>query len=108
MNDKYTLDAAGNPVPEPDLMAWARWMNDGNRRVAFDMVGEVDVSTVFLGIDHNWSGGGAPVLWETMTFGPEPWSSRQWRYSSRDDALLGHGVAVELLRAGAEPPEVLP
>jgi hypothetical protein len=67
--DKYILDEHGNPKLEPDLITWATWYENGdNRRVAVTEVGEAKVSTVFLGLDHNWSGG-PPVLWETMIFG---------------------------------------
>jgi hypothetical protein len=31
-------------------------------------VGPYRVSTVFLGVNHNFGGGGAPILWETMVF----------------------------------------
>lgn len=31
----------------------------------------VRVSTVFLGLDHNWSGNGPPIVFETMIFGGE-------------------------------------
>lgn len=30
------------------------------------------VSTVWLALDHNWTGG-PPLLFETMIFGPESW-----------------------------------
>jgi hypothetical protein len=69
MTDKYILDENGVPRQEPDLIKWAKWFeNHGDRRVAETTVGEVWISTVFLGIDHNFSGEGPPILWETMTF----------------------------------------
>lgn len=56
------------------------------------------VSTVFLGMDHNFHGGGAPVLWETMIFGGllDGW---QRRHRSRLEALCGHAAAVATVRA---------
>jgi hypothetical protein len=64
--DKYILDEHGNPKLEPDLMAWATWYGSGdNCRVARTQIDQATVSTVFLALDHNWSGG-PPVLWETM------------------------------------------
>lgn len=61
------------------------------------------VSTIFLGLDHNYTGKGPPVLWETMIFGIEIPSSEhgydyQTRYSSREDALRGHQRAVNVAR----------
>lgn len=100
MSSKYTLDADGNPVRCDDLLAWATWYesSDEARRVARDTVGEVEVSTVFLSIDHGWSG--TPVLYETMTFGGAP-RIDEWcrRYATRAEALAGHAETVRAVRA---------
>jgi hypothetical protein len=53
------------PVEEPDLMTWARWYEGANRTVARSERDDVAVSTVFLGLDHNFGGGGARQLFET-------------------------------------------
>jgi hypothetical protein len=39
-----------------------------SRKIALTTIGKVDVSTVFLCVNHNYSPG-APILFETMTFG---------------------------------------
>jgi hypothetical protein len=66
--DKYILHGK-DIIPEPDLLAWAEWFEDpSNRVIAKTMVGPIEVSTVFLGLDHNW-GSGEPILFETMIFG---------------------------------------
>lgn len=54
-------------VPEPDLMKWARWYEKANRHVFSTRIGGIWVSTVFLGLDHNY-GDGLPILFETMVF----------------------------------------
>lgn len=59
------------PVPEPDPMKWAFWMESADRVVFQDHIGSCFVSTVFLGLDHNHIGGlagGRPILFETMIF----------------------------------------
>lgn len=58
------------------------------------------VSTVFLGLDHNF-GGGPPLIFETMIF-PSNNSSETgcWRYSTEAEALEGHRWAVHLLKSG--------
>jgi len=62
MSDKYVLDENGQPVAEPDVLKWARWFERKDvRRVASDDVGDVNISTVFLGLDHAF-GGGQPIL----------------------------------------------
>lgn len=86
----WITDASGNAVPVPDVLTWARWMETGEGHLADDTVGDVRVSTVFLGIDHS-DNGGPPVLWETMVFGG-PLDDEQERYTSREDALRGHAA----------------
>lgn len=39
-----------------------------NRQVAETFIGGLRISTVFLAIDHNYSGQGDPLLFETMIF----------------------------------------
>jgi hypothetical protein len=96
--DYYLLDDDGRtPRPCADLVAWARWYATADRVVARDAVGTLTVSTVFLGLDHNW-GLGPPLLWETMVFGL-PDDNPMWRYATYDEALTGHAAAVELARA---------
>jgi hypothetical protein len=50
------------------------------------------VSTVFIGLDHNWDGGD-PLLFETMIFGG-PLDQYQERYSTWEQAERGHEEAV--------------
>jgi hypothetical protein len=83
---------------EADLETWARWFetNAAKRMVAKTTVSDtVQVSTVFLGLDHNHGDDGPPILWETMIFGG-PHDQYQRRYSSRADAEAGHLDAVAL------------
>lgn len=97
---KYTLDDAGNPVSEPDLMKWARWMEaemQKKKRVASTYVGRVLISTVFLGIDHSFNRNGLPILWETMVFIGSK-SSDCHRYSSLQDARDGHAKTVKFCK----------
>lgn len=83
------------PVPEPDIIAWAKWFGTNKRHVAQDNVGESHVSTVFLGVDHNFIGG-RPVLFETMIFGGEH-DQEQERYCTWDEAEAGHARWVKRL-----------
>ena len=95
---KYVLDANGDPVPEPDLFKWGAWMQAADRRVARTQVtAEVWVSTVFIGLDHNYFDRGPPHLFETVIF-HGPLHQAQWRYSTRAQALAGHLEACELAR----------
>jgi hypothetical protein len=93
--DKFILDGEGNPVGEPDLLVWGKWLQTANRSLAKDQIGDVRISTVFLGLDHGY--GGSPILWETMIFGGSHDSYCE-RYTSRAAALEGHAKAVTLVR----------
>ena len=63
---KYILDGH-RAVPEDDVIKWATWFKKGDRVVAKSRVGGWEVSTVFLGLDHQF-GHGPPLLFETMVF----------------------------------------
>ncbi len=106
----FILDDDGEPVRVEDLAAWGTWMasHDAIRVVArTHPVPGVRVSTVFLGLDHNFGfDQSPPILWETMLFVAKPHALagldlEQWRYPSRQAALQGHAAAVQLVRAEA-------
>src|SRR5271157_1791088 len=93
MDDLYSLDDDGNPVAIHDIKEWVAAFQKINRRVAEVFVRKSRISTVFLGLDNNYRGGGGPVLWETMIFGGK-FDGEQWRYRTRHEALEGHVAAV--------------
>jgi hypothetical protein len=96
---RYILDAQGEPVLEPDLLVWAAWQTASHCRLAWDDYGpRGTVSTVFLGVDHNFGGreGEPPILWETMIFGG-PLHGTMRRYPNREEALAGHFALIDLL-----------
>lgn len=82
-----------------DLFEWAKWMEEDRsvRRVAEDFVGKVHISTVFLGLDHNWGFSKKPVLFETMIFGGKH-DQYQARYCTWNEAVKGHKKAVNLVK----------
>lgn len=84
------------PVLVPDLIEWATWMEAADRHVArTEFSAGVEVSTVFLGLDHRFSGNGPPLLFETIVFGLNMENdAMMWRYSSWDDAVTGHNATV--------------
>ena len=66
------------------------------RRLLYDVVGDAEVSTVFLGTDYRHLGDGPPILWETMIFGGAH-DLRITRYTSKLAALQGHARIVGAL-----------
>lgn len=88
----------GEVVEEADVIKWGKWFETAKeRRIGSDEFGDVRVSTVFLGIDHNFGGEGPPIVFETMIFGGEH-DQYQERYCTLEEAKAGHLKAVELIK----------
>lgn len=86
----------GQEIVEFDnLLEWAEWFETAKRHVADEYVGDVRISTVFLGIDHGFSldESHAPVLFETMVFGGSL-DEYQDRYCTFLEAKNGHDSIV--------------
>ncbi len=78
-------------LPVENAVAWARSFERHNRTIAYDMIGDKLVSTVFLGIDHSFGLTDEPTLFETMVFTPPSWGDEKCeRYSTWDQAMTGH------------------
>ena len=93
---QYVLDDGGNPIPEPDLRKWGTWMQTADRRIALTKLNDnIKVSTVFLGLDHNFDDEGPPILYETMIFDGNR-DQYTKRYPTKEEALEGHAKAVVL------------
>lgn len=91
----YILGEDGKtPVATEDLMLWATRHSDFEKWIvakSYSKDEKVTVSTVFLGLDHNHWGKGAPVLFETLVFGGEH-DGRMERYTTWDEAERGHKI----------------
>lgn len=97
---KYYILVDRKPVVTDDQQLWAKGMEIDRRRVAWTKLdGDVEVSTVFLGIDHAW-GDSPPRLFETMVFRTDG-GDECWRYSTWADSAAGHERVVAALRSGA-------
>lgn len=96
----YKLDGH-TPVPATAEEVAQAFEAPHSRRVASTQVNpDVWVSTVFLCIDHRYSGVGPPILFETMIFGGYFTEHEyQERYCTWEEAEAGHAVAVEYAKA---------
>lgn len=72
------------------------------KQVAFEDMGEARISTVWLGANHNMTGVGPPLIFETMIFGG-PHDRWTQRYSTETAALAGHDQVMAALREGEDP-----
>lgn len=59
------------------------------------------VSTVRLLDNHNFSGEGEPIHYETMAFTSpgDKWDGYQRRYSTEEQALAGHEETVDRIKS---------
>lgn len=99
----WYYDRLGQPI---GMERWGVLHADQDYKVVEQtQVGPYWVSTVWLGIDHSFVPGSAPVIFETMVFatsddvrelGPDLDCQR---YSTEDAARQGHADMVTLVRA---------
>jgi len=87
----YMLNENKEPVPT-NVMEATKWLG---LQVAWAEIGDVKISTIFLGLDHQL-GDGPPLLFETMILGGKH-DQDQWRYHTWDEAMEGHKAAVKLV-----------
>jgi len=109
--DRFYILRGKEVVAISSAREWGSWFATAERHVGDDEIGPLRVSTVFLGIDHNfWDDDGPPIVFETMIFGPpedvEIFGRRRvmrpdldmQRYATWDEAEAGHRVACEIAR----------
>ena len=106
---KYIL-IGQTPTPIDDTLEWARWFesSDESRIVFQTVLGEecdILVSTIFLGLDHNFAMVGPPLLFETMIFRVGKDRKKSMGYQTRCSTWLQaekmHERAVRKVLRGA-------
>jgi hypothetical protein len=94
--NRYILNDNREPILCNDLVRWAKWYERfENRRVALHQVGDVSISTVFLGIDHQFASDGAPILFETLASGGPFGVEDVERYCTWAEAEAGHAAFMK-------------
>lgn len=97
-------DRKGRPL---DLMGWARLHEDRDYlMVAQHWIRGWMVSTVWLGLNHNFIGHGPPLIFETMVFPPGDEAGKHGimseeyceRYPTEESAQAGHDRALSWVR----------
>lgn len=99
------FDKTGTPITPRQYMD-LKWNPDSvvsdYSRIGKDTVGDAEVSTVWLGLNHAFTDESPPVLFETLIFGGE-YADEMMRYCTEDEAREGHARVVADLRAGRAP-----
>ncbi len=94
MSDRLYILNGRTPKPCPDAAKWRRWFETADRQVARTKLGVGgEVLTEFIGIDHNFSDDGPPLLFETLVFHDDIDNMIE-RTSNWDAALAAHDRMV--------------
>lgn len=119
MDSRYYILEGTTVLQVEDVLVWGKWFETAVRRLALTSISPtIEVSTVFLGLDHDWSAAGPPLLFETMVFqdNTETPDTRTAldefteRWSTYHDAEQGHEAVCARVRAmvGRVVPEETP
>jgi hypothetical protein len=88
-------DRDGNPI---SLDEWMRLVADLEyKRIEWTEIPDVgiEVSTVWLGLNHNFLMEGPPYIFETMVFGLPNDMEVQERWATEEEAIEGHWKVVQ-------------
>jgi hypothetical protein len=93
LHDDHSVEPVATLADGAEVLSWAQWMSEHEhvRHIGSDSVGDVAVSTVFLGFDHAIRG--EPQLFETMIFNG-PRHLDRVRYATWDEAFAGHAIVL--------------
>lgn len=76
----------GEPI---SLRTWMELLRDERKIVAQERIGGYFISTVWLGLDHNFMGSEIHIF-ETMVFNEEGEGIETLRYPTKERAIEGH------------------
>lgn len=89
----YILDGEKNVVPCDDFYKMSEFMGMSVGRNSHN---GIEVSTVFLSMEHGIDENGRPILFESMVFGG-PHDGMQARYCTWKEAEAGHEALLWVL-----------
>jgi hypothetical protein len=92
---RFILNSEDWPIPAPDALQWAEWhaANQGRCEIGREAGRGFLVVTRFVGLNHNFTGRGDPLLYRTSLWMDSKY--RQRLYAARNEAFKGHYLAVE-------------
>lgn len=96
MNMYYKLDGH-EVVPLKNVHEWAKYFEHANRHVDKTNIGDVHVSTLFLGLNHEWDETKPPLLFESMVFGGSL-DGEQTHCSTWQQAVDMHATMCHMVR----------
>ena len=97
--DMWVMNPDHSVEPVETLEEWAKRFDPDTRQVGSTKLTDGRwLSTVFLGINHQFHGAGPPLLFETAILA-EDGAEVVERYASFDDAEIGHRGHLKRLQA---------
>lgn len=100
----YILDE-NNFVTSSTAKEWSEWFEKKDRTVKKTTVGKYWISTVFIGLDMNYTNMGeyseSPIVFETMVFTDDEenkWNYYEERCSTWDQAIIQHDKIVKMIQ----------
>lgn len=101
----YKLDENKNAIP-CSTEEWARQIEgmkkNKTKHIADETIEDKRISTIWLGLDHQWMPRGRPLIYETMVFDKDARDIYCERYSTWQEAEIGHKKAVEWVKNGCK------
>jgi hypothetical protein len=97
MADLYVLDGK-TPILCNDALEWFRWLDEADRYIAKTQIGDAQVSTYFVGYDHDAGPGRPPLLFEMKIVGGL-YDNEHSRCATWEEAETLHANAVAMVRA---------
>lgn len=105
----YILDPTGErPIPAKSITEFAMWSAYSGKQfqVSREPICDGEVSTVFLGLNLDFSGAAAPILWETMVFGGRMDEYQERCSGNREQAEAMHARVCDMVRLAHEVAEL--
>ncbi len=93
------IEIDGEVLLVDDLTEWMDIFHASDHNVMKTNLPGIKISTVFLGIDHQY-GRGPPILYETMVFGGQHDEYTE-RYPTRKEATSGHERIVKMVESSS-------
>jgi hypothetical protein len=115
MSEEYQMFYSYDPdthevtpiIGEDAVNQWATEFERTKRRRLFlaEIPPNIRVSTVFLGLNHQYEEG-PPLVFETMVFGGAHDQAWEERYSTYDEAKAGHEAMIERVLESLKPKQL--
>lgn len=105
---RFYILAGQEPVQVRDRTTWWEWFGKADRQVCRTTIGNLEVSTVFIGLDHSMHEDGPAAIFETVVFdadrvfGDTLFAEDTQRYATWNDAVAGHVATVYRRTSRAE------